>query len=144
LEQTWTAWLQKWRYNPSCDADEKSNSDMLNEELNIDSYNEMNLQIEPEAASEESSNEMSESENETGDKNPKAYTFTKNAGPQLNLLPDSEPMDYFTLFFNDEHMINIIIETDRCARHKIAELQLSPRSTWSMWSDVSDPKSRCF
>jgi hypothetical protein len=30
-----------------------------------------------------------------GDKKPKAYTFTKNAGPQFNLLPDAEPMDYF-------------------------------------------------
>jgi hypothetical protein len=37
-----------------------------------------------------------------GDKKPKAYTFTENAGPQFNLLPDAEPMDYFSLFFNDE------------------------------------------
>jgi hypothetical protein len=35
------------------------------------------------------------------DKKPKAYTFTKNAGQQFNLLPDAEPMDYFSLFFND-------------------------------------------
>jgi hypothetical protein len=25
-----------------------------------------------------------------GDKKPKAYTFTKNAGPQFNLLPDED------------------------------------------------------
>jgi hypothetical protein len=37
-----------------------------------------------------------------GDKKPKAYIFTKNAGPQFNLLPDAEPMDSFILFFNDE------------------------------------------
>jgi hypothetical protein len=51
---------------------------------------------------------MSESENgsETGvvhvdgwedvtmrDKKLKAYTFTKNGGPQFNLLSDAEPMD---------------------------------------------------
>jgi hypothetical protein len=36
-----------------------------------------------------------------GDKKPKAYTFTKNVGPQFKLLPDAEPMDYFSLFFND-------------------------------------------
>jgi hypothetical protein len=32
----------------------------------------------------------------TGDKKPQAYTFAKNAGPQFNLLPDAEPMDYFS------------------------------------------------
>jgi hypothetical protein len=30
-----------------------------------------------------------------GDKKPKAYTFTKKAWPQFNLLPDAETMDYF-------------------------------------------------
>jgi hypothetical protein len=32
------------------------------------------------------------------DKRSKAYTFIENAGPQFNLLPDAEPMDYFILF----------------------------------------------
>jgi hypothetical protein len=32
-------------------------------------------------------------------KKPKAYTSIKNAGPQFNLLPDVEPMDYFMLFY---------------------------------------------
>jgi hypothetical protein len=32
-------------------------------------------------------------------KKPKAYTFIKNAGPQFNLVPDAEPMDYFILFY---------------------------------------------
>jgi hypothetical protein len=57
-----------------------------------------------------------------GNKKPKAYTFTKNAGPQFNLLPDAEPMDYFILFFSDELLNNIVIETNRYARHKIAKL----------------------
>jgi hypothetical protein len=30
-------------------------------------------------------------------RNPR-HTHTKNAGPQFNLLPDAEPMDYFILF----------------------------------------------
>jgi hypothetical protein len=64
-------------------------------------------------------------------RNPKEYTFTKNVGPQLNLLPDAEPMDYFNLFFSDELLNNIVIETNRYARHKTLELQLSPRSIWS-------------
>jgi hypothetical protein len=52
-----------------------------------------------------------------GDKKPKAYTFTKNAGLQFN-LPDAEPMDYFVLFFNDELLKNIVTETNRYVRHK--------------------------
>jgi hypothetical protein len=66
-----------------------------------------------------------------GNKKPKAYTFAKNAGPQCNFLPDSEPIDYFSLFFNDELVNNIVIQTDRCVRDKIAKLQRSPRFIWS-------------
>jgi hypothetical protein len=43
-----------------------------------------------------------------GDKKPKAYTFTKEAGPQFNLLPDAEPVVYFSLFFNDELSNNFL------------------------------------
>jgi hypothetical protein len=68
----------------------------------------MDLEIEGETASEELNNEKSEGESERetsstsvdgwkevtmGDKKPKAYTFTKNAGPQFNFLPGAEPMD---------------------------------------------------
>jgi hypothetical protein len=65
-----------------------------------------------------------------GDKKPKAHTFTKNVEPQFNFLPDAEPMDYFRLFFNDELLNNIVTETKRYARDKIAEIQLSLRSIW--------------
>jgi hypothetical protein len=34
-----------------------------------------------------------------GDNKPKAYTFTKSAGSQFNLLPDAEPLDYFSFIF---------------------------------------------
>jgi hypothetical protein len=78
-----------------------------------------------------------------GDKKPKAYTVIKNAGPQVNLLPDAEPMDYFSLFFNDL-LKNIVIEKNRYLRHKIAELHLSPRSIWSRWSDVCRPEMKAF
>jgi hypothetical protein len=104
--------FKKQKHNPLCDANEESLSDMLSEELDIDSDDEMDLEIEGETASEELSNEMSESESESEsetsvlcvdgwedvtvhNKKPKAYAFTKNAGPQFNLLPDAEPMDYF-------------------------------------------------
>jgi hypothetical protein len=79
-----------------------------------------------------------------GDKKSKAYTFTKNAGPQYNHLPDAQPMDYFRLFFNDELLNNIVIETNRYRRHKISQLQLSLRSIWSMWSDVSVLEVKAF
>jgi hypothetical protein len=73
-----------------------------------------------------------------------AYTFTKNAGPQFHLLPDAESMDYFSLFFNDELLNNNVVETNRYVRHKILELQLSPRSNWSRWSDASVPEMKAF
>jgi hypothetical protein len=79
-----------------------------------------------------------------GDKKLNAYIFTKNAGPQFHLLPDAEPMDYFSVFFNDELLNNIVREIKRYARHKISELQLSPRSIWSTWSDVSVPEMKAF
>jgi hypothetical protein len=63
-----------------------------------------------------------------GNKKLSAYTFTKNARPQFHLLPDAEPMDYFSLFFNDELLNIIVVETNRYARDKISELQLSPKS----------------
>jgi hypothetical protein len=78
------------------------------------------------------------------DKKLSAYTFTKNAGPQFHLLPDAEPIYYFGLFFNDEHLNNIVVETNRFARHKISQLQLSPRSIWSRWSDVSVPEMKAL
>jgi hypothetical protein len=79
-----------------------------------------------------------------GNNKPKAYIFTKNAGPQFNLIPDAEPMDYYDLFFNNELLNNNVIETNRCTRDKISELQLSPRSIWSGWSDVSVPEMKAI
>jgi hypothetical protein len=51
-----------------------------------------------------------------GDKKPKAHTFTKNVEPQFNFLPDSEPMDYFRLFFDDELLNNIVTDKQVCKR----------------------------
>jgi hypothetical protein len=113
---------------------------MLSEELDITSGDEMNLENEGQSASEESSNTSPESECESetsaacidgwenvmmGDKKLNAYTSTKTAGPQFHLLPDAELIDYFNLFFNDELLNNIVVETNRYVRHKISELQLS-------------------
>jgi hypothetical protein len=90
--------MKKRKYNPECVEDEVSISNTLSDELDI-----------------VSGDEMSECESETcvvciagwedvtmGNKKLDAYTFTKNARPQFHLLPDAEPMDYFSLFFTDE------------------------------------------
>jgi hypothetical protein len=39
---------------------------------------------------------------------------------------------------------SIVVETNWYARYKLLELQLSPRSIWSRWSDVSVPEIKAF
>jgi hypothetical protein len=39
---------------------------------------------------------------------------------------------------------NVLIETNRYGRHKIAEFLLSLRSIWSRWSDVCLPEVKAF
>jgi hypothetical protein len=87
-----------------CVENEESISDMLSDKLDVQSDNGMNLENEVQSASEESSNVAleSECESETSvvlidvlEDVTVAYTFTKNVGPQFNLLPGTEPMDYF-------------------------------------------------
>jgi hypothetical protein len=48
--------MKKRKYNPACAEDEESISDMLSEELDIASDDEMNLENKEQSASEESSN----------------------------------------------------------------------------------------
>jgi hypothetical protein len=57
--------IKKWKYNPACVEDEVSISDMLSEELDKVSGDEMNLENEGQSASEESSNTLPESECES-------------------------------------------------------------------------------
>jgi hypothetical protein len=54
--------MRKWKYSPACVEDKESFSDMLSEELDIVSGDEMNLENEGQSASEEPSNTSSESE----------------------------------------------------------------------------------
>jgi hypothetical protein len=115
---------EKLKYNAVCGGNEDLLSALLNEEL--DTVSEDDVNFESECGSADSSDEVSETESEIDisdvcaagwesvtvhDKKPKSYTFTKNAGPQFNLLPDVDPMGYFSLFFNDEFLNNIVIET---------------------------------
>jgi hypothetical protein len=57
--------MKKWKYNPVCIEDEVSISDMLSEELDMMSGDEMNLENEGQSASKESSNTSPESECES-------------------------------------------------------------------------------
>jgi hypothetical protein len=57
--------MKKRKHNPTCVDNEESISDMLSEELDIISGDEMNLENEEQSASEESSNTSSESECES-------------------------------------------------------------------------------
>jgi hypothetical protein len=124
--------MKKPKYNAVCVENEEALIALLNEELDINSDDQMELENVEETVIEESSDDMPESKSESetsvlgvdgwedmamSNKKPKSYTFTKNAGPQFNLLPDAEPSDY--LFFNDQLLNNIVIETNRYARHRI-------------------------
>jgi hypothetical protein len=88
--------MKKRKYNPACVKDEVSISDILSEELDIVSGDEMNLENERQSASEELSDTSPESECESetsvacidgwedvtmGDKKFNIYVFNKNAGP---------------------------------------------------------------
>jgi hypothetical protein len=57
--------MKKQKYNPACVEDEVSISDMLSEELDIASGDELNLENEGQSASEDSSNTSPESECES-------------------------------------------------------------------------------
>jgi hypothetical protein len=100
---------------------------MVNEKINIDSDDEMDLEIERETAS----NEKSECKSKTsgtsadgwnevtlGNKKPKIFKFTKNTGPKFNLLPAAGSMD-FGSFFNDKILNNTVIETEKYRRDKM-------------------------
>jgi hypothetical protein len=125
--------LKRRRYKVSRDEDNEAVSAMVNEELDMDSDDEIDLEIDGEGASERSSYEQPDSESErdtsgacfnrwravnTEDRKLKKYNFTKNAGPKLGLPSDAEPIDYFTLFFNEELLSEIVTETNRYVKEK--------------------------
>jgi hypothetical protein len=81
---------------------------MVNEERDMDSDDEIDLEIDGESASKSSSYEQPDSESKrdtsgacidgwrsvnTEDRKLKKYNFTKNAGPKLGLPSDAEPID---------------------------------------------------
>jgi hypothetical protein len=65
-------------------------------------------------------------------------------GHNLTFCQMDLPMDYFCVPSNHELSNSIVTETNRYVRDKIMELQLSPKSIWSWWSDVSLPEMKTF
>jgi hypothetical protein len=93
--------FKKWKYNPLCEANKEASSVRTQ------------CWIEGEIVSEESSNEKSWSGTSVdgwtvGDKKPQVCIFTKNVGPKFNFLPDTELLDYFSLFFSHEFLITLL------------------------------------
>ena len=64
-------------------------------------------------------------------------------GPQIP-RDVKEPMDYFRLYFTDELVENIIKETNKYAVEKIKKKELSSKSLWHMWRDVTKEEFFAF
>jgi hypothetical protein len=142
-------------------GDEEAISNLINEELDIDSDNELDFEID---ACSESSEEHSGSESETDtsaatggglcddgwrvvtarDSKPQEYIFSKRSGQKVNLQLDAKPIEYFNLLFSDELINEIVIETNRYAKERISNLQLSSRSIWSKWHEVTTIEIKAF
>jgi hypothetical protein len=75
-------------------------------------------------------------------RNPRHTHLLKMQGHNLTFCHMQSP--WILLYFNDELLNNTVIETNRYVRHKIVELQISPWSIWSRWSDVSVPVVKSF
>ncbi|XP_014614920.1 PREDICTED: piggyBac transposable element-derived protein 4-like [Polistes canadensis] len=65
------------------------------------------------------------------------------AGPQL-LSNVKEPIDYFTLYFTEELADSIIKETNNYANEEIRKKQLSRKSTWHKWYDITKEEFFAF
>jgi hypothetical protein len=62
----------------------------------------------------------------------------------VNLQLDAKPIEYFNLLFSDELIDEIVVETNRYMRERVSNLQLTPRSIWSKWHDVTGIEIRAF
>ena len=55
-----------------------------------------------------------------------------------------EPIDYFTLYFTNELLNNIIKETNHYANEKMRNKQLSQNSIWLKWYNVDKQEFLVF
>jgi hypothetical protein len=69
---------------------------------------------------------------------PKRHDFTvTSTGPKINLTVENTPKDYFKLFLAENLVQGFVDETNTYANNSIVSKQLSPRSNWSTWKDVT-------
>lgn len=80
------------------------------------------------------------------DKEPSRIPFSTgqlHVGPQV---PSgcATPIDFFQLFCTETLIKNITDKTNEYARHKISQKELSQRSTWNNWKDVTIEEMKAF
>jgi hypothetical protein len=76
---------------------------------------------------------------------PKRHDFTATSiGPKINLTVENTPKDYFKLFLTENLVYGFVDETNRCVKNSLASKQLSPRSIWSTWKDMTVTEFWCF
>jgi hypothetical protein len=76
---------------------------------------------------------------------PKRHGFTATStGPTKNLTVENTPKDYFKLFLTENLVQGFVDKTNTYANISIVSKQLSPRSIWSTWKDVTVTEFWCF
>jgi hypothetical protein len=79
------------------------------------------------------------------DVGPKRHGFTTTStGPTINLTVDNTPKDYFKLFMTENLVQGFVDETNTYANNSIDSKQLSTRSIWSIWKDVTVTEFWCI
>jgi hypothetical protein len=80
-----------------------------------------------------------------GDVGPKRHGFAATStGPKVNLTVENTPKDYFKLFMTENLVQGFFDETNTFANSSIVSKQLSSRSVWSAWKDVTVTEFLCF
>jgi hypothetical protein len=75
----------------------------------------------------------------------KRHGFTAiSTGPTINLTVENTPKAYFKLFLTENLVQGFVDETNRYANNSTVSKQLSTRSIWSTWKDVTVTEFWCF
>ena len=77
---------------------------------------------------------------------PKQLLFTaQNVGVQLtdSNIPDSI-LGFFQLYFTEDLLREIVVETNQYAKEKLSDRELLPRSVWHKWTDVTEEELKGY
>lgn len=75
---------------------------------------------------------------------PPAFPFTGSPGLKTNIAGLKEPIDYFSLYFDDEIVDYIVIETNRFADQFLERNELTPSSRVQDWKETNSSEIRVF